>query len=202
VSDQSRGSELDKATRLVQRICRIAGEPHLIDEISNALARGGVQSAIQRHDTSVLFDWLLETISYQGIGNHVASEYMERDGRLRCNDIAALIETRPPCPKLQSYWHFDRCGYKKAKRRCAEPDHFPACPVPMHDLRNGRLNQAAYSLFLFMRDIAGGDFVGWIDRRLADADSAPTPDRATRLRHALIEPLSHAHGVSNKSYLC
>jgi hypothetical protein len=72
---------------------------------------------------------------------------MERHGRVRWSEIAALIQARPPCPKLQTYWHFDRCGYQKIEQCCAEPDHFRACPLPTHDLRNGRLNQAAYSLF-------------------------------------------------------
>ena len=198
MSRKSKGAALEPAARLVRRICRIAGNPRLIDELAEDLAKHGVQSAIQRRDTSGLFDWLFEAISYQGIGNYVAHGYMERHGRVRWDNIAALIERSPPCPKLQSYWHFDRCGYQKVERCCAEPNHFPACPLPTHDLRNGRLNQAAYSLFLFMRDIADGDFVGWIDRRLADADSASAPDRPTRLRQALVEPLSHVYGVSNK----
>jgi hypothetical protein len=198
LSNRSKLSELDHATRLVRRICQIAGAPRLIDNISRDLARRGVRSAIRRRDTAVLFDWLLETISYQGIGNHVAHGYMQQHGRAGWNEIAALIEAGPSCPKLQSYWHFDRCGYQKVERCCAEPDHFPACPLPTHDLRNGRLNQAAYSLFLFMRDVANSDFVGWIDRRLADADLGPAPDRATRLRQAVVEPLTHAYGVSNK----
>jgi len=198
LSNKSKPSELNRAARLVRRICRIAGDHRMIDKLSRDLARRGVRSAIRRHDTSVLFDWLLETISYQGIGNHVAHGYMERHGRARWNDIAALIEAGPSCPKLQSYWHFDRCGYQKVERCCAEPDHFPACPLPTHDLRNGRLNQAAYSLFLFMRDIANGDFVGWIDQRLANADLLSAPDRAARLRQALVEPLAHVYGVANK----
>jgi hypothetical protein len=48
-------------------------------------------------------------------------------------------------------------GKRRLVTAHAEPDHFPACPLPTHDLRNGRLNQAAYSLFLFMRDVANGD---------------------------------------------
>jgi hypothetical protein len=198
LNNKSKAAELRSAARLVRQICQIAGEPRLIDKLSRDLAKRGVRSAIRRHDTSVLFDWLLEAVSFQGIGNHVAHDYMERHGRVRWSQIAALIKTGPTCPKLQSYWHFDRCGYQKVERCCAEPGHLPACPLPTHDLRNGRLNQAAYSLFLFMRDITNGDFVDWIDRRLADADCAPAPDRATQLRHALIEPLSHVHGVSNK----
>jgi hypothetical protein len=71
-------------------------------------------------------------------------------------------------------------------------------PAANAHLRNGRLNLAAYNLFQFMRDITNGDFVDWIDCRLADADCAPAPDHATQLRHAVIEPLSHVHGVSNK----
>ena len=198
MSNKSKPSELDQATRLVRRICRIAGDRRLIDRLIRDWARHGVRAAIRRRDTPVLFDWLLEEVSYQGIGDHVAHGYMERHGRVRWSEIAALIEAHPSCPKLQSYWHFDRCGYQKVERCCAEPDHFPACPLPTHDLRNGRLNQAAYSLFLFMRDVANGDFAGWIDRRLADADLASAPDRAARLRHAVIDPLTHAYGVSNK----
>jgi hypothetical protein len=156
LSNKFKPTELDRASRLVRRICRIAGDPRLINKLSRDLARRGVRSAIRRRDTPALFDWLLETISYQG------------------------------------------CGYHKIEQCCAEPDHFRACPLPTHDLRNGRLNQAAYSLFLFMRDVANGDFVGWVDQRLADADLASGPDRATRLRQALVEPLAQVYGVSNK----
>jgi hypothetical protein len=70
--------------------------------------------------------------------------------------------------------------------------------VPSHDLRNGRLNQTAYSLYLFIRDIADGDLVGWIDRQLAEADRPDDADRPARLRAALIEPLREVYGVSDK----
>ena len=93
---------------------------------------------------------------------------------------------------------FENCGYRKSTGSCANPEHQPDCPLPRHDLRNGRLNQTAYSLFLFMRDLADGDIVGWIDDRLADVDPAPASDRPARLRQALLEPLGHVYGVSNK----
>ena len=89
-------------------------------------------------------------------------------------------------------------GYQKVERCRAEPEHFPACPLPTHDLRNGQLNQAAYSPFLFMRDIANDDFVGWVDQRLTDADLSSAPDRAERLRQALVEPLAHLYGVADE----
>jgi hypothetical protein len=53
LSNKSNASELDQATRLVRRICQIAGDPRLIDKLSRDLARRGVRSAIRRHDTHV-----------------------------------------------------------------------------------------------------------------------------------------------------
>jgi hypothetical protein len=93
---------------------------------------------------------------------------------------------------------FHGCRYNKTRYTCAEPDHLPRCPLPNHWLRNGRLNQTAYALHLFIRDIAGGDLVGWIDRRLNTAAKHPGPDRLARMRMAVLDPLKEIYGVSDK----
>jgi hypothetical protein len=67
-----------------------------------------------------------------------------------------------------------------------------------HDLRNGHLNQTAYSFYLFIRDITDGDLIGWIDQRLQAADTPAGPDRLARMRDALIAPLREIYGVSDK----
>ena len=85
-------------------------------------------------------------------------------------------------PKTQKLLAFYDCRYDKISRTCSEPDHIDGCPLPSHQLRNGRLNQMAYSLFLFMRDISDGDLVGWIDRHFQAADDPPSPDRLAQLR--------------------
>jgi hypothetical protein len=157
-----------------------------------------VIAAVRRHDTPVIFDWLLDTVSYQGVSDSIAYGYMERHGRVRWHDIAGALAESPSCPKLSCYWGFEGCGYRKGSSVCANPEQQPGCPLPRHDLRNGRLNQTAYSLFLFMRDLAGNDIVGWIDDRLAAIDQAPASHRAARLRQALLEPLGNIYGVSNK----
>ena len=123
---------------------------------------------------------------------------MERHGRAQWHDIHAKIAAGPTCPKLASYWHFHGCRYDKISRTCSEPDHIDGCPLPTDDLRNGRLNQMAYSLFLFIRDIADGDLVGWIDRQFQAANDPANPNRLARLREALIGPLREVYGVSNK----
>ncbi len=119
----------------------------MIDDIRAELQADGVPSAIRRHDTAVLFDWLMAALSYQGISDRVAFDYMEAHGRARWHDINAKLGHGATCPKLASYWHFHGCRYDKSSRTCAEPDHIHNCPVPSHDLRNGRLNQTAYSLY-------------------------------------------------------
>ena len=109
-----------------------------------------------------------ETLSYQGISDAVARNYMAEHGRPRWRTIAHGITTAS-CPKLKSFWHFHGCAYRKSAATCGMPHLIETCPLPTHEFRNGNLNQLAYSLFLFIRDIANGNLVGWFDARLAEA---------------------------------
>jgi hypothetical protein len=196
--DRRNTPAIDHAVRVVHRVCCLAGAASLIDDIRAELRAAGISTAIRRHDTATLFDWLISALSYQGISNEVAAEYMERHGSATWADIDQKAGRGITCPKLKSYWHFHGCRYDKISRTCAEPDHIEGCPLPSHQLRNGRLNQMAYSLFLFIRDIAAGDLVGWIDRQFQDADDPTTPNRLARLREAVIGPLREVYGVSDK----
>jgi hypothetical protein len=188
----------DHSTCLLRRTCGIAGARSLIDDARVGLAGRGVITAVRRHDTPAIFDWLIEAVSYQGVSDRIAYSYMEQHGRVCWYEIAEALDQKPSCLKLTCYWAFEGCGYRKSSGACANPTDQPGCPLPRHDLRNGRLNQTAYSLFLFMRDVAGGDFVRWIDDQLASVDPAPPADRPARLRQTLLEPLGQVYGVSNK----
>jgi hypothetical protein len=195
----SQNGACTSADRLIETICRVAGSPTLIEETRAGLAAAGVLEAVRTRDDDVLFEWLIDTMSYQGIGDAVAYSYMEDHGRIRAEDIRTGLLSGPSCPKLTSYWTFHGCRFHKGSRTCAEPEHQDTCPLPAHDLRNGRLNQTAYSLFLFFRDVTGRDFVGWLDQRLVQAAAHPDiTGRTERLRHAILQPLSHVYGVSNK----
>jgi len=196
--DRPNTSAIDHAVRVVHSVCCLAGAASLIDDIRADLRAEGIPTAIRRHDTATLFDWLISALSYQGISDQVATDYMERHGRPRWTDIDAKVAACPTCPKLKSYWHFHGCRYDKISRTCSEPNHIDTCPLPSHQLRNGRLNQMAYSLFLFVRDVADGDLVGWIDRRFQGADDPASPNRLAQLHEALIGPLREVYGVSDK----
>jgi hypothetical protein len=195
---QNSSAAIHHAVRLIHAVCGLAGSPMLIDEIRADLRAEKVRAAIRHHNTAAVFDWLMAGLSYQGISNQVAYDYMERHGRAAWRDIEQKLGRGASCPKLKSYWHFHDCRYDKVSRTCAEPDHIRRCPLPKHVLRNGRLNQTAYSLFLFIRDITDGDLIGWIDQQLEAANSPPGPGRLTRMRAALIEPMREIYGVSDK----
>ncbi len=194
----NRTAALDHAIRIIYRVCCLAGCASLIDTIRADLDADGVRAAMRKRDTAAVFDWLISALSYQGISDQIAYDYMQQHGYVTWADITQKLAGDASCPKLKSYWHFHGCQYNKLRRTCAEPDHISRCPLPTRDLRNGRLNQTAYSLYLFIRDIANGDLVGWIDQQLQAANGPAGPDRLPRMRHAVIAPLREIYGVSDK----
>jgi hypothetical protein len=185
------------AVQLVHATCCLAGSASYLDDIRADLRDCGISRAVRDHDTPVLFDWLVEALSFQGISDAVAAGYMGQHGSVRWAEIAEALSRNPTCPKLGGYWRFYNCRYHKGARTCSEPGYFDACPLPRHPLRNGRLNQMAYSVFLFMRDVADDDFVGWIDEQLGAVDPQ-SPDRLAACREAIIGPLRNVYGVADK----
>jgi hypothetical protein len=183
------------AQSLVRRVCGIAGQGTWLDDLRTDAVYYGLVAAVDDHDTAVIFDWLMSELSHQGISDAVADGYIDRHGNVTWAAIEASLATNPRCDKLHGYWAFTDCRYHKGFQTCAEPSHFGDCPLPRHPLRNGRLNQTAYSLFLFIRDIAGGDIVGWIDRQLADHAGS---SNLLMARAALVDPLRHVYGISDK----
>src|ERR1035437_3159000 len=186
------------AHRIIHTVCCLAGSASFVDDAHDNLVNEGVLGAIEAHNTPVLFDWMVRAFSFQGIADAVAADYMDKHGAVTWGAIAADLDAGPACPKLQSYWQLHACGYRKGSGACTEPELLSGCPLPKHPLRNGRLNQTAYSLFLFIRDIADGDLVGWIDRQLAGADDRTDPGRITRMIERLVGPLRQIYGVSDK----
>ena len=172
---------VDYAVHLIHQVCCFAGSFDLIDEFRDQ----ALCAAVDRHNTAVLFDRLTYDFSFQGISDEIAANYMAKHGQATWASIQASLAKRPPCPKLQTYWHFHDCRYEKTTGTCAEPGCIATCPLPAHRLRNGHLNQMAYSLYLFVRDVANGDLVEWIDDRVAQAVELTNPDRVNVLIRAV-----------------
>jgi hypothetical protein len=66
-------------------------------------------------------------------------------------------------------------------------------------LRNGSLNRTAFGLSLFIRDVCRGNFVQWLDERLAAADQPRSHRRGQLLAESIIGPLRQVHGISDKA---
>jgi hypothetical protein len=190
---------LIRVADLISKICEIAGPTTFLDDILRSAQTTGLSAAIETRNTPRLFDAILPAFSYQGISDTVAREYMRRNGSATWRQIRKSLASNPTCPRLKTYWHYHQCRYDKGSGTCAEPDHVARCPVPSHRLRNGRLNQTAYSFFLFIRDLVGQDFVGWIDQQVASISAKPTdPTFDHQLQEAVIGPMRHVYGVSDK----
>src|ERR1700730_336526 len=95
-------SAIDHAVRVVHGVCCLAGAASLVDDIRADLRGEGIPSAIRRHDTATLFDWLVAALSYQGISDQVAAEYMERHGRAQWHDIGPRVPPGPPAPSSKA----------------------------------------------------------------------------------------------------
>jgi hypothetical protein len=105
-------------------------------------------------------------------------------------DIEHSLKRANLCPKLASYWTFHGCGFRKEAYSCAVPSRLPHCIVVALPMRNGRLAQGAVSLFLFLRDVCDGDFIGWIDKNLSQSTKANAAP--------IIDAMRHIHGASDK----
>jgi hypothetical protein len=188
----------DYAVSLVQTVCCLAGNPAYLEDLRSDLQAEGIPNAITNHDTPRLFNWLITALSYQGIAHRIAEDFIAQHGNVQWLEIEEGLARSPSCPKLEGYWTFHGCRYQKGSATCAEPDHIAGCPLPDHPLRNGNLNQAAYSLFLFIRDVAGGDVVAWMDDQLSAMNLADAATDLPASRDALITPLRNVYGVSDK----
>jgi hypothetical protein len=148
----------------------IAAAPRgYLDNIQASLAADGIPDAVVERDTPWIFDWLIGVSPFQGISDANAAAYTAKHGIVGWHDIRAALDPGPACHRLRSYWSFAECRYRKGTGTCSEPRHLPSCPLPRHPARKGSLIQAAYALFLFVRDICEDDLIGWINRRLAAA---------------------------------
>ncbi len=186
--------------KIIETVCRGSNTIAAIRSIGRNLERAGIVAAVKRHQTSVLFDWLIGMFSYQGVSDQAAANYIATHGNVTYSAVTtALASSSCNCAKLAGYSDYRHCHYAKSRRRCAEPDLISSCPVPTHDLRKGDLNQLAYSLYFFLRDVCDSDLVAFIDRALTTADRPGHPDRVAMMREALFSPLKEIYGVSNRA---
>ena len=67
-------SAVDHATRLIHKVCCLAGSFDLIERFADQ----DLCTAINRRDTAALYDRLIYSLSFQGISDEVAENYMQQ----------------------------------------------------------------------------------------------------------------------------
>src|SRR4051794_20243922 len=121
---------MEFSVAMVRAVCRLAGPFGFVETLRADLGRAGVLAAVRQHDNAKLFDWLMAWISFQGIADRVADQYIREHGNATWSAIKADLALRADCPRLGGYWLFEGCGYQKSHRMCSEPQHFAACSLP------------------------------------------------------------------------
>ena len=189
----------DRAVDLVRTICEATADLTIeLDPPRHRAKRNWLSRALEKKDGATLFDWLIHMFSYQGVSDAAANSYIEKHGNATYREIEDALAVGPDCTKLAGFRAYTGCRYRKNSRTCANKRLLKGCPVPSHDLRNGTLNQLAYSLFFFLRDRARGDLADFIDRELAAADQPGHPDRVAHMRDRLLGAFVEIHGLSYK----
>ena len=82
---------------LLERLCALAGSLTFTEDARASLERAGAIGAVRDHDDGVLFDWVMQVVSYQGIADEIATSYMDRHGRIRAADVHSALAARPTC---------------------------------------------------------------------------------------------------------
>lgn len=196
MSKQPLSVTLARSLRHIDAICNIAHATEAFVSSRGEFNSKILRRAIRRRDNAAIYNWLMDTLSYQGVSNSAVDTILARDGNVTWDAIEASLRTPPACPKLAGFWCFSGCGYRKTGKHCAVPAKLRKCPLPRHPLRNGNLNQLAYSLYFFFRDVAGGDFIGWLDQRVR---SVLRQDETGAVQRELIAPLRSVYGISDKA---
>jgi hypothetical protein len=182
------------AVDVIERTFVRSASSTFLAALRSDLRRSGIAAAIRSHDTPALFSWLVSTLSFQGISDGVAEGFMRDHGEVSWTDLRRALRPKAKCELLDSYWQFEGCGYRKQANICSRPQSFGSCALPKFPLRNGRLNQTAASLHLFIRDIAGRDLIAWMDAVLAEVTGDPA-----RQADVLLDATRGIYGVAQKT---
>lgn len=184
---------LERASNLINSLCDISHGTQELVALQKPTNR--LTAIIRNHDCPALFSWLMSTFSFQGISDRAAEKYIADHGNASYESVHARVSSRPACEKLNGFWTFNGCGYEKAKRNCSRLSEIECCPLPELPLRNGRLNQTAFSLYFFMRDVASGDLISFIDRQVDSISRTASP---REVHQSLIPEWNGIFGISDK----
>jgi hypothetical protein len=120
-----------------------------------------VDSAINGNNAK-LFKLLIRYFKYVGGSDYVADAVWDKMNPKPTYHRLKKELASAKCPKLRSFGDFHECGYSKTNKNCNESKFLRKCPLPRYGMKNGKLNQMVFSVYLFLRDQCKGDFPGFV----------------------------------------
>jgi hypothetical protein len=123
------------------------------------------------HKSIDLYQYLVEAFLLSGSGDLSSQGYYAKQKHQPTFNRVKQAVNAAHCPKLATFETFTGCGYRK-NNKCNEPAFLSTCPLPTFDMKRGALNQMAFSLYLFLRDVAGRDFYTFTKDHFGQCQSA------------------------------
>ena len=121
-----------------------------------------------QHKSIKLYQYFLEAFLLSGGGDRSNQNYYHNQKyKPTFNRVKRAVKAAQ-CPKLASFETFRGCGYRKTTNNCAEPAFLKSCPLPRFDMKRGPLNQMAFSLYFFLRDVCRGDFYTFVTEHFGE----------------------------------
>jgi hypothetical protein len=128
-----------------------------------------------QHKPIQLYQYLVESFLLSGGGDQSnRGYYAKQTHKPTYNRVKRALEAAQ-CPKLATFETFKGCSYRKTSTKCSDPAFLSSCPLPTFDMKRGNLNQMAFSLFFFLRDVCRRDFYTFAKQHFGEGQpAAPT----------------------------
>src|SRR5262249_48233005 len=94
-SPANNDAALSHARSLILGVCHLAGTAAFIDEAGLGPDGKDLRTAVRSRNTAALFDHLVAVLSYQGISDEVAKNFMDRYGLASSHVIEIALRRRP-----------------------------------------------------------------------------------------------------------
>ncbi len=123
---------LTHARSLILRVCHLAGTAAFIDEAGLGPEGKDLRKAIRSRNTAALFDHLVAALSYQGISDEVAKNFMDRHGLASWHVIESALEQAAKLPEAQKLLALSRLPVQQEPvhlRRAQPPRGLPAAEI-------------------------------------------------------------------------
>jgi hypothetical protein len=75
---------------IVHSVCEAAARPEIFKGLPQALRKAGINQAVRDRNTAVLFDWLMDRFSFQGVSDAVVEGYLGKHGNVSFDEIGAV----------------------------------------------------------------------------------------------------------------